>query len=246
MDSVKRKNENAWAYLNKWPKEAWTKAHFSDVVKCDNICNNACEVFNAKILKYRGKPIITLLEEVRCYIMRTLANHKMKLRFHQGILPPVQKSKLQREKRFSNMWTPTWCGDGDSQRYEVQSNQSKVDVDLRTGTCTCRVWQLTGMPCRHAISAIAFKNLSPENFCHAWLTMSAYNSTYEFYVTPTLSHEYWTPTPYLKPVPPPARKRVGRPKKNRRKDSTEGGQGSTKLRKTIAEIVCSRCGIAGY
>ena len=71
MEGVKRKSEKSWAYLNKWPKEAWTKAYFSKTSKCYNICNNACEVFNAKIIKYKGKPILTLPEEIRCYIMRT-------------------------------------------------------------------------------------------------------------------------------------------------------------------------------
>jgi hypothetical protein len=28
MERVKRINEKAWEYLNKWPKEAWTKAYF--------------------------------------------------------------------------------------------------------------------------------------------------------------------------------------------------------------------------
>lgn len=62
-----------------WPKEAWTKAYFSTVPKVDNICNNTFEVFNAKIVQYRNKHILTMLEEIRCYIMRTMATHKVKL-----------------------------------------------------------------------------------------------------------------------------------------------------------------------
>jgi hypothetical protein len=41
--------------------------------------NNVCEVFNAKILNYIGKPILTLAEEVRCYVMRKKNHNKMKL-----------------------------------------------------------------------------------------------------------------------------------------------------------------------
>src|ERR1044072_9711942 len=95
MEKVKAKNVAAWTYLDKWPKEAWTKAYFGEGVKCDNICNNACESFNAKILKYRGKPILTFLEEIRCHIMRTIVNNTMKLRFSEHVLPPMQKSKLE-------------------------------------------------------------------------------------------------------------------------------------------------------
>lgn len=144
MERVRRKNEKAWEYLNKWPKESWTKAYFSEWPKIDNICNNPCEVFNAKIVKYRGKPIITMLEEVRCYIMRTISNNKLKLASRGGILCPIQQSRLEKEKIESNKWTPTWAGDGDGMRFEVRSSHTTVDVNLTAHTCTCRFWQLTG------------------------------------------------------------------------------------------------------
>jgi hypothetical protein len=75
--------------------------------------------------------------------------------------------------------------------------------------------------------------------------MAAYNRTYDFYVAPTLSQQFWEPTPYPKPLPPHAnRRKPGRPKRNRRKNSTEGSSGC-KLKKTCPEITCSRCGLVG-
>lgn len=144
MERCKRKDEKAWAYLDKWPKEAWTKAYFSEYPKADNICNNTCEVFNAKIVKFRGKPILTLAEEIRCYVMKTMANNKLKLAAHRGQLAPMQQSRLDKEKKESNKWTPVWSGDSDGNRYEVQQWLAKVDVNLSAQTCTCRYWQLTG------------------------------------------------------------------------------------------------------
>jgi hypothetical protein len=47
MEKVKRKSEKAWGYLNKWPKESWSKAFFSIDPKIDNVCNNTCEGFNS-------------------------------------------------------------------------------------------------------------------------------------------------------------------------------------------------------
>ncbi|XP_025684790.1 uncharacterized protein [Arachis hypogaea] len=56
-------NTGAWEYLNKLDPKQWTKAHFSEWPKVDNVTNNNCETFNGKIVKYRGKLIITMLEE---------------------------------------------------------------------------------------------------------------------------------------------------------------------------------------
>lgn len=145
MERVKRKSVKAWEYLNKWPVTSWTKSHFSEWPKVDNITNNTCEVFNAKILKFRAHPILTMAEEIRCYIMKTMATNKLKLESRPGPLCPMQQSRLDKEKLESNKWTPIWCGDSDGYRFEVQNWQEKMDVNLSTRTCTCRFWQLTSM-----------------------------------------------------------------------------------------------------
>lgn len=42
MERLKRRNQDACAYLNKFPKGAWTKAYFSEWPKVDSITNNNC------------------------------------------------------------------------------------------------------------------------------------------------------------------------------------------------------------
>ncbi|XP_052117340.1 uncharacterized protein LOC127747465 [Arachis duranensis] len=74
---IERVNKKAWEYLNKWPRDSWSWVFFSNAPKIDNICNNACEVFNSRIKDARAKPIITLLEEVRMYAMRSIARNKI-------------------------------------------------------------------------------------------------------------------------------------------------------------------------
>ncbi|MED6170143.1 hypothetical protein PIB30_027990 [Stylosanthes scabra] len=44
--------------------------------KSDNICNNACEVFNSRTKEHRDKGIITLLEEVRMFALMSIAKKK--------------------------------------------------------------------------------------------------------------------------------------------------------------------------
>ena len=106
----------------------------------DNICNNTCEVFNSKIVTYRTKPILTMLEEIRCYAMRSMSGHKLKLAARSGPLCPMQQSKLDREKKLSNNWRPEWAGDDNGARFKVHCVGKKVDVDLDMHTCTCRFW----------------------------------------------------------------------------------------------------------
>ncbi|RYQ82096.1 hypothetical protein Ahy_B10g100679 [Arachis hypogaea] len=93
----------------------------------------------------------------------------------------------------------------------------KVMVDLGKMTCSCRFWQLTGLPCRHACAALAYQNRRPEEHAHNWLSMGAYNSTYQFVIQPVPSQEYWehVDLPYV--LPPVYKKHIGRPKSKRDK-----------------------------
>ena len=83
-------------------------------------------------------------EEIRSYIMRTMAARKVKLSGKPGPLCPVQYKRLEKEFHFANQWTPIWCGDNMGLRYEVHMWGNKVEVNLGEWTCTCGVWQLTG------------------------------------------------------------------------------------------------------
>ncbi|RYR33531.1 hypothetical protein Ahy_A10g048144 [Arachis hypogaea] len=94
-------------YLNELDLKSWTKAHFSEWPKVDNVTNNNFETFNGMIVKYRSKPIIRMLEEVRAYVIRIMARNKKNLSGYIGIVTLRQLSRLEREKEESNKWTPT-------------------------------------------------------------------------------------------------------------------------------------------
>ncbi|XP_072073995.1 uncharacterized protein [Arachis hypogaea] len=181
--------------------KTWTKAHFSEWPKVDNVTNNNCETFNGKILKYRGKPIITMLEEIRVHIMRVMARNKKSLSGYVGSVAPRQLSRLEREKEESNKWAPTWAGDDNGKIYEVEKHPTKVTVDLKNQRCTCRFWQLTGLPCRHACAALSLRSRRPEDQIHNWLKMAAYNSAYQHNINPVSSKEFWDKAEGYPPLP---------------------------------------------
>ncbi|XP_061364293.1 uncharacterized protein LOC133307755 [Gastrolobium bilobum] len=180
MQRLKTLNEPAWKYLDNIHPSAWVKAYYSHWPKCDNITNNMVEVWNAKIVNYRDKPIMTLCEELRCYIMRRMAAHKRILQTtFRGKIAPAQQKRLDQLKVTSNSWTPTWTGNLVQDLYEVSRKGQRVGMNLTQQTCSCNVWQLTGLLCEHAIAAIAHKNEPVENHVHQWLTVDALHATYE-------------------------------------------------------------------
>ncbi|XP_072064548.1 uncharacterized protein [Arachis hypogaea] len=235
MTRIKRINQQAWDYLAKWPKEAWTKVHFSEEPKVDNICNNACESFNAKTKHERGKPILSLAEEVQRIVMKSMTVNRLKLMNYQGILTPVQQSRLESLIKLSRNWAPRWYGDAKEVLYEVQGWPTNMVVDL-------------GMSCMHAISAIQEKNdKRHEEYCHEWLTIEAYRRTYQYNVNPVKGQELWEKTGSPAPVPPPIKPKPGRPTTKRMKDKAERPTGTkTKMKRKYNPIWCMYCGELGY
>ena len=47
----------------------WSRAYFKSDSKCGTLINNPCEAFNRSIMDARDKPILTMLERIRLYIM---------------------------------------------------------------------------------------------------------------------------------------------------------------------------------
>ncbi|KAL4314783.1 hypothetical protein AHAS_Ahas15G0119600 [Arachis hypogaea] len=102
MANVKRINKQAWEYLSKFEQEQWLRSRFSEWSKVDNLTSNNCESFNSTIVGLRGKSILTMFEEFRFYIMKTMATHKDALMAYTRQLALVQVSRLEKEKRQAN------------------------------------------------------------------------------------------------------------------------------------------------
>ena len=98
--------------------------------------------------------------------MTRMASHKRVLGLCKGKLPHVQQKRLDKIKLESNVWTPTWTADKNHHIYEVRRHNTSLGVNLSLQTCSCQVWQLTGMPCAHAIAAIAARKEKPEDYVH--------------------------------------------------------------------------------
>ncbi|KAF7841647.1 WAS/WASL-interacting protein family member 1-like [Senna tora] len=132
-------------------------------------------------------------------------------------------------------------------------------VDLGISSCTCNMWGLTGIPCEHAVACMAFRNVEPEDFVHQLFSVQLWRKTYEPYVRPINSSEYWCKTGLPAIDPPPFKRPAGRPKKQRKKvndpppnpkkpQKAKGNDPLPKPKKThkakrkYGEIKCSKCG----
>ncbi|XP_073223518.1 uncharacterized protein [Cicer arietinum] len=164
MQKFKAINEDAWKDMMQLPPSMWTRSTFRTDTQCDLQVNNMCEAFNMVVLEYRDKPIITLLEGLKHYItVRIVKQKELMLRYRGNICPSIQQI-LEKAKRAAGCWFATWHGDDDFNLFSVTNGVDTYTVNLHTKTCACRKWDLTGIPCCHALVCIWHNKADPESY----------------------------------------------------------------------------------
>ncbi|XP_014494997.1 uncharacterized protein LOC106756913 [Vigna radiata var. radiata] len=246
MLKIKYVNVEAYKHLIVLPPRYWSRSRFTGRVVCDTLVNNMSEAFNTIIVDARGKPIITMLEEIRVYIMKKWATNRIKMANMDFQICPKIKKRLAKESRLCKNWIPSWCGEKLFEVRHFAMVTNKFVVNLDTQDCTCRKWVVSGIPCCHAIAAMTFLNLNPEDFVPIWFRRSTYDETYASIIFPVNGHLLWERTSYPDVLPPFRRKLPGRPKKKRRLKSWELRRDETQMSKGGHRKKCSICRIVGH
>ena len=63
----------------------------------------------------------------------------------------------------SNRWLACWAG---HTKFEVKNMLESFTVDLAESKCSYRKWDITSIPCAHAISCIFFNKEEAEKYVH--------------------------------------------------------------------------------
>ncbi|RYR48973.1 hypothetical protein Ahy_A07g035175 [Arachis hypogaea] len=244
MAVIRSLNVEAHRHLNSIPPRFWSRSRFSFHSKCDTLVNNMCESFNGAIVDSREKPIITMLEEIRVYLMNRWAVNRERIqKFNGRILPRIRK-KIERRGRAAGEWRPYWSA---AQTYEVVNGLSKYAVDLSLRECSCRKWQLSGIPCTHVISCINFKGLELDQYVDDCYKRDAYVKCYESAIHPLNGPDLWEHTNFDDVMPPSYRRPSHRPVKKRKRGPEESeNRCHTHLSRRGRTQRCSRCGVVGH
>ena len=218
--------------------EHWSKAFFKLGSNCDSVDNNMCESFNNCIMDSRFLPVISMNEIIRCKVMVRIQENRTKAEKWQGTICPNIFKKLKLNIERSGKCYVLWNGqDG----FEVkEKDKMKFTVNLAQRTCSCRYWQLSGLPCCHAINAIYKSSKKLDDFIDPCYSITEYLKTYQFCLQPVEGQESWPVSKMPRPYPPAYVKMPGRKKTKRTREVGEKPAG-TKISKVGVKMACSLC-----
>ena len=130
-------------------------------------------------------------------------------------------------------------------------------VDIQEKSCSCRKWELTGMPCKHAVAVLNDMALNrvevglPETWVHACYWLVTWEKQYSYTINPCNGPNMWTkhPSPYTI-IPPKIKPQIGRPPKKRRRSaeeiSTKKMTANGKLSRAGKTVTCLKCKQTGH
>jgi len=221
----------------------WCRANFKLGSYCDSVENNLCESFNNAIMRARFYPVISSMEIIRRKVMARIAENKAKSEKWVGTICPNIFKKLKLNIKRSSICQVLYNGtDG----FEVmEGTWRRFTVNLETYTCSCRYWDLSGLPCCHAISAIYTVKREVDDFIAPCYRIDLYDQVYSHVLHPVEGKESWPAAPNPRPFPPVKKKMPGRPKTERRREEQEKPKGD-KLTRKGCKVRCSACGGEGH
>ncbi|KAK8578010.1 hypothetical protein V6N13_076682 [Hibiscus sabdariffa] len=225
------------------PVQHWSKAYFKATSKYDVVDNNMAEAFNGWIVEARAKPIISMLEQIRIIVMSRMTVKRNWAEKWRTNISPRALEKLERNMSTSNQCRLVWNGDGG---FEMTHLDNQDIVDLKKLSCTCKEWEISGIPCYHAICAMFHDSKSPEDYVLEWYSKEKYMESYKHVLQPMRGKKFWPKG--LPPILPPTVKvQPGRPKKKRIKAKDEPKKMKVgKFTKEGARIRCSKCRTLGH
>jgi hypothetical protein len=242
MENLKKESEEAWTWLSKIPVHTWSRHAFDTNCKTDLVVNNLSEVFNRYILDVRKKPIRTMIEGIKNKMMTRNHEKRVGAATTGWEITPHFTEMLELSKKYSRFCTPRIADIGLWQVTNRKGDATHV-VNLEARTCGCRRWDVTGMPCNHAVSAIIKAKQTPEDYVSNFFKKEMYAEAFKPVIYPVPGQHDWTKTNTPDIIPPQFYITKGRNQEKRRKGKFEVPKPKENSR--MGTITCSNCKLQG-
>ena len=121
------------------------------------------------------------------------------------------------------------------------NNTRRHSVDLKNQKCSCREWQITGKPCRHALAWIlSNRGVNIGDYVHEYYSVARFRAAYEGRVEALPDRSQWPDVDLgFKVYPPLLGRSARRPRKVRIRGCLEKNA-------TKKKVKCSRCKEFGH
>ncbi|XP_009628897.1 uncharacterized protein [Nicotiana tomentosiformis] len=225
--------------------ERWSNALFRKP-RWDQLNCNSMDALNSFLEEEKFGHVLELMEAYHEKLYTLLQNNKLKIeQWNLPIGPRVAEKIFENQKVGDNL-AVTVLSDIEFKLRELQGREEVVNLKL--WTCTCLEWQMTGIPCSHACSAITLADMNIFQYVADWYKRETQEHIYAEVMDELAKFDIPHPDDIVSsassgndvvlcPLSPHIKRPPGRPRKE-----PKGPQVETVKR----PIRCSKCGGVGH
>ncbi|KAF3774587.1 hypothetical protein EJ110_NYTH52797 [Nymphaea thermarum] len=241
MEEISR---DAVQWLNRYPPSLWAVAYFEGV-RYGHLTLGITQLLSTWVSDSQHLPIIKVMESFRARLTDCFSERRDRGAAWSAILVPSA------EKRMSEAIADSRCYQvlrANEVEFEIVSTERTNIVDIRTRCCSCRRWQLFGLPCAHATAALLSCGQNARLFAESCFSVASYRETYSQTISPIPDKSLWKDRAEgsknggasvdIVIRPPKTRRPPGRPKKKLVRAET--------LTRAKRIVSCGRCNQSGH
>ena len=239
----------AMKYLQENHKKLWTRSQYTTLSKVDYVTNNLAESFNNWVKPEKCKHLDDLLDTIRQMLLIKWNHRKRVAAKLNGKIMPHIMQRLREDTYNLDIDVITASPEGVAELCAkgLQGTGFRFVVNLADRTCSCRVWQGSGIPCKHAIAYItSIPGAKLEDYVDEYFSVNNFTVAYDGSIPSIPDKSMW---PEAEPGfflnPPLLKSTGGGRRKNRMKSALEGGSSQRKSKKHECPI-CHQLGHHWY
>ncbi|KAL5702030.1 hypothetical protein ACHQM5_027299 [Ranunculus cassubicifolius] len=235
MLEIQNISQEASYWIRSIPPYLWATYCFEGT-RFGQLTANIVEGLSSFIVEASGFPIVQMIEHIRRQLMTWFNERREVSMSWNSILVPFAEKHVSMALEHAKGCQVLRANEAE---FEVISEQGTSIVDIRSRDCSCRGWQLYGLPCAHAAAALSSCRQDAHRFTESFFTVATYRKAYSQTIHPVPDKSLWeNETDMVNINPPKALRPQGKPKKRRARSEDYG---------RVKRVVhCSRCNQPGH
>ncbi|XP_077250785.1 uncharacterized protein LOC143890112 [Tasmannia lanceolata] len=236
--------QDAMQWFHRFPPRLWAIAYFEGG-RFGHFTLRVTELLYNWALEGHELPMVQMIEHIRLQLTTWFRDRRnIGLAWTSTLVPSAEKLVLEAISD-SHCYQVLRANDVE---FEIVSTERTNIVDIRARICSCRRWQLYGLPCAHAAAALISCGQNAHLFAEHWFTVASYRETYSQIIHPIPDKSLWKELAEgtegggakvdITIRPPKIRRPPGRPKKKvLRIENFKRGK---------RVVQCGRCHLLGH
>ncbi|KAK4405418.1 hypothetical protein Sango_0548300 [Sesamum angolense] len=210
VENIKAISVEAYNWVVNSEPDHWANAFFGGA-RYNHMTSNFGQQFYSWVSEVDELPITQMVDVLRGKIMELIYRRRLESSQWVTRLTPFMEDKLQHEISKARS-LQVLLSHGST--FEVRGESVDI-VDIDHWDCSCKGWQLSGLPCCHAIAVLECLGRSLYDYCSRFFMTDSYRATYTESINPMPNVEKPERSELQEATivtPPPTKRPPGRPK----------------------------------